>query len=246
MAYQPPHVAEMLIAQRDGVKVYAQPSTSAQVLLTNSQYNDHSLRPFLKGDPVGRVLEDKTYVSQSGTEFVKIQYWTWEREGDNVFGFKIGGNANVQIFHEGYVSVDDEPEWWIRQTWQLLNAEQTEQEDKADEVTAYLSGLSGVPTPTEVFVKTSSDGIKSTWLTFANGYEVEFEAFKKLAPETKRTLTTRDPTKSSLLDTNNGGNSGKGGDGSGSSLFTTTNVLIGVGVLCAFGVLLVIILRKKK
>ncbi len=250
MTYVSPKAGEMLYAKRTGVSVYAAPSTTSERLLTNSKTNDHNLRDFQAGDQIGTVLLEDPYVSPDGNKFLKVQYWTWERSGDNVFGFKIFGDGNVQMFHEGYINVEDEPEGWIRETWRQLDLNRSEQSDKAAEIETALKSYPGVPSPTSVEKHTDSKGVETWWVTWPNGYTADFDEFVKASAEDKVTLTTRTKTtKTGLTDdttTDTGKKKTDTGKGDGSGLFTTTNILIGVGVLGMFGLLLTLLLRKQK
>lgn len=241
MASKAPAVGERIICQKDNVGLFATANRDAEQLKTNT-VNERELRGYRKGETIGVVLDDQPVIGADGTTwYLKVLY--------TLFGFHKTGLFGQGIFlpeeHEAYVRVSDEPDGWIRESWKPADQEREKQQTASAEVTAYFSGLSGVPKPTAVYDKTVGDKT-SIWLDFANGYTVEFEAFKKLTPQTKLTNTTRDPTKPALP--KDGLTDDKTGNGKGdkSPFFTTTNILIGVGILAVFGILIALTLNRKK
>ena len=190
MATQAPNKGELLICQKDNVGLYATANPEAEQLKINT-VKERELRGFRKGEIMGPVIDETPVIgADSKTWFLKIQYTLFVFQKTGIFG---QGFFRPEP-HVGYVRVGDEPEGWIRESWKSADEERQQQQTIAEEVEAYFSGLSGIPKPTSVYEKTVGNK-GTTWLDFANGYSVEFEAFKKLTPATKITNTTRDVTR---------------------------------------------------
>jgi hypothetical protein len=238
MSYTPPGVNEMIYAVQTGVSVYEKPSRDATRLLTNNQYDDHSLREFRAGDPVGRIVSQQLWPNPTYTEnFLKVQYWTWENQGSSILGLF---GKNVQIFHEGFVSVEDDPAWWIRETHRAVASTTTQADAMRQEILTVIRSTVGVPEP--VSIEKQAVGGTDDWLiTFPNGYPVLYSNWKKLSEDNKRSNTT------ALVPKNSIGADGTGkGLGDGSTFFTTKNILIMAGIVVLAGVALMLYIFKKK
>lgn len=115
------------------------------------------------------------------------------------------------------------------------------------EIESYTSGLPITQRPTDFFKNTSGEWI----LKFANGRTISLNAYKALS-NTERALiagsTSTTNTGLGLTGTGTGSGTGTGtgsGTGDEKSLFTTTNILLGVGILAALGIVLYLIFRKN-
>lgn len=241
MAFNPPAVGERIICHRDNVGLYAAANPNSEFLKVNGPHkDDRELRGFRKDETMGFVLDNKPLPGTDGDGYLLIAYTLFDFRAVDLFG----NGFYVPETHSGYIKVSDEPGGWGRATFEAAKQEVDQQQSVADTVTAYFTALSGVPKPTAVYEK-NVDGKKSIWLDFANGYTVEFEAFKKLTPATQITNTTRDPLKSPKL---NDGLTGDKKDGTGppkKSFFTTTNILIGVAILALLGVIGILAFKPK-
>jgi hypothetical protein len=237
MSYTPPGVNEMIYAVQTGVGVYDKPSRDANRLLTNNQYGDHSLREFRAGDPIGRIVGQQLWPNSTFSEnFLKVQYWTWENQGSSILGLF---GKNVQIFHEGYVSVDDDPTWWIRETHRAVAATTTQADTMRQEILTVIKSTAGVPDPVSI-EKQTKDGVDDWLITFPNGYPILYSDWKKLSEANKRSNSTLKVPAPGLTD---GDGKGLGG---GSTFFTTKNILIMAGIVVLAGVALTLYIYKKK
>lgn len=242
MAYVKPKVGEMLYANRNGVGVYLDPSTTAPRSQSNSEHN-HQQRDYESGQAIGTLIDDHVYPSPDGGSFYKVRNWIWIFVDDSVIKFGLVGH-NEQEFHEAYVNVDDEPDGWIRETFRRSDLTRTEQKDKAAEIEIAIKGLPGIPQPAKVEKFTDANGKVSWIVTWANGYSKDFDEFMLLTPATMLTLTTRPAGKPAVNP--NGLTDGAGTTAPKSTLFTTTNYLIAGGIVLLFSALLFVLLRKKK
>lgn len=245
MAYtDAPKIGEMLWSTQDNTLVYAEPKITAQRVLSNYT-KDQDLHPFRKGDQVGTLLDDGVIQDSEGNRFYKIRAWEWKRRAVSVWTGNWDGYEDYQDFFDAYVRVDHEPEFWIRES-RKDSYQQAQQKDVTDtDVAGYISGLRGVPQPTEI--RKDSAGVVQ--LTFANGYQVSFDSLKKLSNDAIRTLTTEDPTKKVIttLTGNGSGNDSGNGSGNGSgSILTPQVLLIGLGSLLMIGLSLFIFLTLRK
>lgn len=243
MAYNAPNKGERLVCQKDNVGLFATANPKAEQLKVNTtRAGDRELRGFRKGEIMGSVLDDEPVIGADGKPYLKIVYVLYGFVKQGIFG----EGFYAPEPHEAYVLVSDEPDGWIRESWREAAQERDQQQTAADEVTAYFSGLSGVPKPTSVYEKTVGDKT-STWLDFPNGYSVEFEAFKKLSPATKITNTTRDPLKPAVLtDPLVDPLIGTKKTDEKPTLFTTTNILLAIGITALLAVIAVLVLKKPK
>jgi hypothetical protein len=246
MAYIAPREGEMLYCKKAGVPLYKSASTASERLKTNSEYNDHSLRDYEQGEPIGTLIIGQTIYGSDGNQFVKVRYWTWENEPDNafdsIFGTGIGKSKNVQMFHEGYLNTDDEPEWWVRESWRYADTEHTEQQTKSAEIETSLKQYAGVPAPKTIEKHIDTAGRESWWVSWINGYTVDFDDFIKLPAADKVTLTTRDPKKAVSMSLTAAKDSSTN---TSTSFLTPMNMLIGVAVLGLFGMLVFLLTRKR-
>jgi LPXTG-motif cell wall-anchored protein len=241
MSYSPPSENEMIYAVKDDVGLWSSASTTSTRLQTNSQYGDHSLRYYHAGEAMGRVIGKELYPSPGGSEqFIKIQYWTWENRSVGIIGLL---RENVQIFHEGYVAVSDEPTSWIRDSHRSVVANTRETDNKRQEIENDVLTTADVPTPT-LIDKVLVDGQEQWQITFPNGWKVYYNDWKKMSPDARRTNTSMKLTGNGLID---GKGNGKGtGKDETPTFFTTTNILIIVGIVIALGVAAFLYFRKRK
>ncbi|MVM34987.1 hypothetical protein GO755_33475 [Spirosoma sp. HMF4905] len=237
MAYIAPKVGEMIYALKDRVGVYLAPSINASPTHTNDQNGNHALRDYRKGEAIGKVADDQIYPSTEGPQFLKVLNFVWVTVGGGLFG----GGVDIPEFHEAYINIDDEGIGWVRDTYREGATQVAQEEDKRQEIETALKSFPGIPTPT-IVKQTNAKGEDSWLLTFPNGYATEWEQFLALTPESKKTLTTSTVPKTGLTD----GTGTTPATSTKSTVFTTTNILIGVGILTLFAGLLVVLLRKKK
>lgn len=112
------------------------------------------------------------------------------------------------------------------------------------EIQAYVSGLPPVQQPSEWFK--NSNGVWT--LKFLNGRTVDFESYKALSNLEREALSGNSATYKNPNATGAGSQNLVGnGSGSGTQIgfFTTTNILIGAGILAALGIVLYLIFRKN-
>lgn len=112
------------------------------------------------------------------------------------------------------------------------------------EIQAYVSGLPSNQQPSEWFK--NSNGV---WiLKFLNGRTVDFDSYKALSNQERAALSGDSTTYKNPNATGTGSQSLVGNDsgtGTQTSFFTTTNILIGAGILAALGIVLFLIFRKN-
>ncbi|GAB3568856.1 hypothetical protein GCM10027578_22210 [Spirosoma luteolum] len=240
MAYtDSPKIGEYLWSTQDNTPVYREPKASAERVLSNYT-NDQSMHPFRKGDQVGKLVEDAVVRGPEGEAYYKVEAWIWTRKAVPWWNSITGYQANQEFF-TAYVRADHEPEWWIRESRKDSYQQAQQKSDTDQDVAGYISGLRGVPQPTEI--RKRDDG--SVWLTFANSYQVTFEDFKKLAADTVRTLTTENKKEPVVPPPGlkDGGNGNGSGNGAG-SILTPTVVLIGAIGLSLFGLFIYLSRRR--
>ncbi|GEM_PF-2772068 len=233
-----PQIDEPIWSTKNGTPVYYDPRVTAEKVQSNYQ-SDQSFHEFRKGDQIGKLLDNGIIRDDAGNEFFKVQVWQWKRTGIKF----LGSYEPYQEFFEAYVRVDHEPEYWIRES-RKDSYQQAQQKDTTDaDVTGYISGLRGVPQPTDI----TKDDDGTIRLTFANGYKTTFKELKNLSSDAVRTLTTEDKTKkvATTLTPDKATGSGVGtGTGSG-SILTKNMLLLGAAALSLFGLFIFLTLRKK-
>lgn len=219
-----------IFAKKDGISVYS--STD----INSSKYEfpadgGGNYRPWKKGDSIGYISEfwNGTFETVNGSRWIRINVRYWRKR---LFD-------SVRDFKTGYLRVEDDSFVLEQDVNELF--EEIKQDEKADiekVIEQYVTGLSINQRPTDWF----KDGDK--WvLRFANGSTVGFEEYKKLSNVQRAALSsTGTGLQNNLLNTGTGNGSG---NGTGSGFFTTTNILIGVGILAALGIVLYLIFRKN-
>lgn len=230
-----PAIDEMLWSTQDNTPVYYDPKITAERVKSNYEI-DQSFHDFRKGDQIGKLLDDGIIRDDAGNLFFKVQVWQWKRTGIKF----LGSYEPYQEFFEAYVRVDQEPAYWIRQSRKDAYQQAQQKTTVDSDVEGYISGLRGVPQPTEI----TKDDDGTIRLTFANGYKTTFKELKNLSADAVRTLTTEDKAKKveTTLDPKKLTSDGVGGS---SGILTTKVILIGLGSLMAFGLLIFLTLRKK-
>lgn len=216
-----------IYAKRDGVFVYANTSVDSEKI----QYADegsNNYRLFRKGDRIGTVPStwNGSFGLFGGSQwlFVDVRYWR-KRLFDWVRDDKL---AYVRIEDDAFVTEAD-----FGDLTKELEAE--EKATVTTELLQYINGLPAEQRPYDWFK--NSDG---KWiLKLSNGSTIGFEEYKKLSNTERAALSTKVPT-NNLVNTGTGS-----GTGDEKSLFTTTNILLGVGILAALGIVLYLIFRKN-
>lgn len=215
-----------IYAKKDGIKVYATTEINSESVLFATD-TKNTYRKWKKGDQIGYLVENWNgeFVSANGSLwlFLPVKYWR-RRTFDWVRDIM---PAYLRIEDDSFVIESD------------LNAVlddvlKDEKAEFAKELELYTSGLTIAQRPADFF----KEGEK--WvLKFTSGATVDFEEYKKLSNAQRAAFGT------DLKNNFNGNNNSGTGSGTKTSFFTTTNVIIGVGILAALGIVLFLIFRRN-
>lgn len=218
-----------LFAKKDGISVYSSTDINSGKL-EFPEDGSGNYRAWKKGDSIGYVSEFWTgqFETVNGSRWLRInvRYWR-KRLFDSVRDFKTG---YLRIEDDSFVLEDD-----VNALFDEIKAD--EKADIAEEIAQYTTGLSISQRPTDWFKDASGNWI----LRFSNGATVGFEEYKKMSNVQRAALSNPTIPKTNLT---TGTGSGTG-NGSGNNFFTTTNILIGAGILAALGIVLFLIFRKN-
>ena len=214
-----------IYAKKDGIAVYASTDINSEKL----QYADegsNNYRPFKKGDRIGYVPDtwNGSFGIFGGSQwlFADVRYWR-KRLFDWVRDNRL---AYVRIEDDSFVTEDE---------FGMLTAE-LEAEEKADigsELLQYIGSLPANQRPSDWFKDSEGKWV----LQFTNGATIGFEEYKKLSNVQRAALSSNTNLTSGL--TNNQK------EDTQTSLFTTTNILLGAGILTALGLVVFLIFRKN-
>jgi hypothetical protein len=229
-----PKIDEYLWATKDNTPVYYDPKVSAERVLSNYA-NDQSFHEFRKGDQIGQLVDDGIIRDADGNEFFKIKTWQWKRKGLSF----LSSFEPYQEYFEAYVQVKHEPDYWIRESRKDSFGEAVDKTLTDSDVSGYISGLRGVPQPVEI----TKDANGVIQLTFANGYKVSFDAFKRLSADAVRTATTQDLSKKVNTSLKSDTASGTQKE---STTGINTNTMIIAGAAALLFVLVTVLILKQK